>query len=53
MPGKAVAATFLTFYYMFTHGSLRRGDVIDVIFDTEGAHESLRRGNVNDVIYET
>ena len=32
MPGNvAAAATFLTFYYMFTRGSLRRGDVIVTI----------------------
>ena len=37
MPGNTVVATFLTFYFMFTHGSVRRGDMNDVIYDAEGA----------------
>ena len=37
MPGN-VTTMFLTFYYMFVCGSLSRGDVNDVINDTEGAH---------------
>ena len=35
MPGNVAAATFET-YYMFTHASFSRGDVSDVIYDTEG-----------------
>ena len=38
MPGN-VTTMFLTFYYMFVCGSLSRGDVNDVIKDTEGAHK--------------
>ena len=26
-------------YYMFTRGSLRHSDVIDIIYDTEGTHQ--------------
>ena len=43
MPDKAGADTFLTFHYMLMYGSLRRGGVIDVIYDTEG-HMSSREG---------
>ena len=36
MPGNMVVAMF---YYMFKRGSLRCGDVDDVIYDVEGASE--------------
>ena len=42
MPGNT-AATFKTFYYMFMLESSRRGDVNDVIYDSEGAREGRYR----------
>ena len=38
------AFAFKAFSYMFTRGSLRRGDVNDVIYDPEGRRESEREG---------
>ena len=38
---KEAAATSFTFYYLFTCGSLRRGDVNDVIYYAAGVHEGL------------
>ena len=37
MPGNAVVATFLSFYFMFTHLSVHRGNMNDAIYDAEGA----------------
>ena len=39
MPGNAAAALFKTFYYMFTRGSLRRGDLNDAFYDAVVARE--------------
>ena len=36
MPGNVAAATFQTFYNMFSCESSRRRDVNDVIYDAEG-----------------
>ena len=43
MPGKAAAATFYTFYHMFTRRSLHRGDESDVTYDA-GAVIGAREG---------